>query len=195
MAEGQSSTPTRGNPSPSDLIGTALVGAVGLAALVIGLGYGFLQESGEVGAGFVPVTTGGFIFLASLAEFVRMYFFAGPAKGGVMSVADSAESEAKAAMAGNKDEAEDLDTFGRSAWQRHLAIAKIFGLLLVTLLLIPVIGLLLSLTALVLVLLLWVERMPVIPAVLTTAAVLVGAYLIFIVFLGVPTPQGMLGFI
>ena len=38
-----------------------------------------------------------------------------------------------------------------------------------------------------------VERKPLLPSLLTSAAVLAVAYLIFVVMLGVPLPQGMLG--
>lgn len=187
-----SSGPTRRRPAASDAIGTALVGIVGAAALVIGLGYGFLRESGEVGAGFLPVVIGAFIFVASLAELARMYFFAEPVDAGAMSLAETAEKEADTAIADNKP-TESSDSSGRIKRERNLSVLKVFGLLLAALLLIPVIGLLLSLTAMVLAIVLWVERKPLVPAVLTAAGMLGFAYLLFVQFLGVLTPQGMLG--
>lgn len=193
MSDG-SPVPTRRKPAPSDVIGTALVGIVGAVALVIGLGYGFLEDDGQVGAGFLPVVTGSFILVASLAELARMYF-AEPASRGLMSLTETAEQEAKAAIADHKEQAGNLDNFGRTAHERNLAIIKVFGLLLGALVLIPVIGLLLSLTTMVLAIVLWVERKPLVPAVLSTAGVLGLAYLIFIELLGVPAPQGMLGLI
>lgn len=192
----QSSIATRRKPAPSDIIGTAIVGLVGAAALVTGWGYGFLQESGEVGAGFLPVVTGGFIFLASLAELIRMYYFSQASDPGFMSVAEKAEKDAQAAMTDNRAPAAQTDADDDDAAEQHnLTTIKVFGLLLAALLLIPAIGLLLSLSAMVLIIVLWVERKPLVPAIVTAAAVLGLAYLIFIVLLNVPLPQGMLGLI
>ena len=72
---------------------------------------------------------------------------------------------------------------------------SIFGLMLVALILVPVLGLLLSLTAMMLVLLLVVERKPVLPSVLATVGALAFFYLAFVQGLNVPLPTGMLGLI
>lgn len=196
------STPKRKKPATSDVVGTAILAALGAFALIMGIGYGFLEEDGQVGPGFLPVVTGGFILAASLAEIIRLYLAGGErSTGSFMSIAEAAEEEALAAMARTKDEnstkepGEELDTFGRTTKQRNWAVVKIFGLLFLALLMVPVIGLMLSLTAMVLVIVLWIERKPLIPSLLATAGAFIASYLIFVQTLGVPLPQGMLGLI
>lgn len=195
--------PSGTKPATSDVVGTAILAAIGAFALVMGFGYGFLEEGGQVGPGFLPVVTGGFILVASLAEIARMYLSHGRSGGSLMDFTEAIEEEAKAAIgqsagseAATTDEsAEQRDTFGRTSSERNWAIVKVFGILLVALLLMPWIGLLLSLTAMVLAIVLWVERKPLLPSVLTAAGAFGGAYIVFVQALGVPLPQGALGLI
>lgn len=196
-------SPARHKPATSDVVGTAILAAVGAFALVMGFGYGFLEEGGQVGPGFLPVVTGGFILVASLAEIARMYITHGQRGGSLMDFTEEIEEEAKAAIgqtggsdtAATDESVEQRDTFGRTSSQRNRAIVKVFAILLAALLLMPWIGLLLSLTAMVLTVVLWVERKPLLPSVLTAAGAFAGAYLIFVQALGVPLPQGALGLI
>ncbi|GAA3288128.1 hypothetical protein GCM10020260_26070 [Nesterenkonia halobia] len=88
----------------------------------------------------------------------------------------------------------DRDTFGRTSRQRRSAIMKIFALMLAVLCTVMVIGLLPALTAMLLTLMLWVERKPLLPSLLVSLAGLGVAYLLFVQLLGVPTPVGIFGF-
>ncbi|BBG01769.1 MULTISPECIES: tripartite tricarboxylate transporter TctB family protein [Pseudonocardia] len=186
--------PQRSRPTRSDLVGTALLAALGAAATVLGYGYGMFDDDGHIGAGFLPTVTGAFILVAALAEIARMYLAAPPAEtGSLLDGVDRIEQRAARATAAAHEE--QRDTFGRTARQRGRAILAVFGILIGALLLVPVIGLLLSLGAMVLAITLGVERKPVVPAVLTTVAVVGAAYLIFVVALGVPTPTGALGLV
>lgn len=190
----------RPKPATSDVVGTAILAAVGAAALIMGIGYGIFEEGGQVGPGFLPVFTGGFILAASLAEIARMYFSRAQRGHSLLDVAETVEEEAKAAIGHThgRDNTEDgghVDTFGRTSTERNWAIVKVFGVLLVALLMTPVIGLLLSLMGMALTIVLWVERKPLVPALLATGGGFVAMYLIFVQFLGVPVPQGMLGLI
>lgn len=65
-------------------------------------------------------------------------------------------------------------------------------LVVLGLLLVPLLGLILSLMLLVSVLTIGVERMPAVPSLLITAAAGAVAYLVFIVTLRVPLPMGVL---
>lgn len=189
-----SSAPTRlrHRPETGDVVGTTILAAAGAVSLVAGLGYGFTQPGGEVGPGFLPVTVGAFILVAALAEIARLYLEPPAETTGILGMATSVEQRAKAST-GQRQEPEALDTFGRDEKQRSRAIYQVFGLMLLALLGIPILGLLLSLTAFVLATLLWVERKPWLASLLTTGGILGAAYLIFVVFLSVPVPQGMLG--
>ncbi|MGQ1798887.1 tripartite tricarboxylate transporter TctB family protein [Kocuria oceani] len=188
--------PERKKPAVPDVVGTALLGVVGAVAVFMGLGYGFMRDENQIGPGFLPVLTGAFILVASLAEVARLYFSSGTRGGALMDAAERAEEEAKAAARKLKEESgEEKDTFGRTSAERNRAIVKVFFALFVALLLVPVTGLLLALTAMVLVIVLWVERKPVVPSVLISLGGLAAVYLIFVQILGVPVPQGMLGLI
>lgn len=201
--EQQQAPPQRRRPETSDVVGTVILGVVGLVAVVMGLSYGFTAETGQVGPGFLPVLTGGFIVLATLMELARMFFAtSSPVQGSFMEQVEKVEEAAQEAIArahahdgADEGAGPDLDTFGRTRRQRGAATASIFGLMLLALLLVPVLGLLLSLTAMTLALLLVVERKPVLPSVLATGAGLAFFYLTFVQGLNVPLPTGLLGLI
>ncbi len=194
----------KNRPPTSDVVGTVILCLVGVVAVVMGLGYGFMQDNGQVGAGFLPVLTGGFVIVATLMELGRMYLaHSSPIEGSFMEAVEHLEEEASAAIArahasdgDSKDmNSEDLDTFGRTRAQRTSAIGRIFGIMLVAILLIPVLGLLISLTLMTLVLLLFVERKPWVPSVLATLGALAFFYFVFVQGLRVPLPTGLLGII
>lgn len=194
MTDSTTGTPrTRPRPRTSDLIGTGILGFLGLVAVLMGVGYGFIGDDGQIGPGFLPVLTGGFILLASLAEIGRLLLGPrGQGAAGLGSVAEVLSAEATGAQGSAEDEA-TLDTFGRTAKQRRLTVPLIFAVTLAALLLTQVVGMLIALTAMMLTLLLLVERKPLVPSVLASLAVLGIAYLIFVQLLGVPLPQGLLG--
>lgn len=198
----------RRHPKVSDVVGTAILAAVGLAAVVMGLGYGFIGENGQIGPGFLPVLVGGFILVASLAEIGRLFLAPpGQSTAGLGGVADQLSAEAKAAeRAAHEDlgsgstadqalgdSAEELDTFGRTAKQRNRTVALIFVILLGAMLLMQVIGMLLALTVTMFTIIVFVEKKPLVTALLASAGALLVTYLIFVQMLGVPVPQGMLG--
>lgn len=68
----------------------------------------------------------------------------------------------------------------------------VFGVMILTLILVPLLGLLPSLVLLIPLLTIWVERMPVMTSLIVTLVAAMAAYLIFIVFLRVPMPWGAL---
>lgn len=197
MTEPMTDSPRgRSLPKTSDVVGTGLLALLGLVAVIMGFGYGFIGENDQIGPGFMPVLTGGFILLASLAEIGRLYLAPkGQSTAGLGGVAEELSAEAAAAQSMAHAEAgeEERDTFGRTAKQRSRTIPLIFVILLVAILLSQLIGMLLSLGLMMFTIVLFVEKKPLIPSLLTSAAVLIAAYLIFVQMLGVPLPQGLLG--
>lgn len=187
-------TTTVRRPKRSDVVGTAILGAVGLAAAIVGLGYGFFDEAGRVGPGFLPVATGGFIVVASLLEIARMYLAPAPPEGSLMGSVEEIEHQAQEVMEEHAP-AEQLDTFGRTEKQRTLAIVLIFAILAVSLLLVDLIGLILAMTVATLAILLIVERQRVVTSLLVTAASVAFIYIVFVLILLVPLPRGLLGLI
>lgn len=201
MTESTIETP-RGRPLPkkSDVVGTGLLALLGLVAVLMGLGYGFIGENDQIGPGFMPVLTGAFILVASLAEIGRLYLAPkGRSTAGLGGVAEDLSAEAAAAQSaahaelGEGEGPDELDTFGRTAKQRSRTVPLIFAILFGAILLTQLIGMLFSLTLMMLAIVLFVERKPLVPSLLTSGAVLVVAYLIFVQMLGVPLPQGLLG--
>lgn len=198
MTEPMTDSPRgRSLPKTSDVVGTGLLALLGLVAVIMGFGYGFIGENDQIGPGFMPVLTGGFILLASLAEIGRLYLAPkGQSTAGLGGVAEELSAEAAAAQSmahAEAGEEEERDTFGRTAKQRSRTIPLIFVILLAAILLSQLIGMLLSLGLMMFTIVLFVEKKPLIPSLLTSAAVLIAAYLIFVQMLGVPLPQGLLG--
>lgn len=192
----------RSRPARSDVIGTALVLVVGLVVAVMGWGYGFQAATGQVGPGFLPVLTGGFIVVASALELIRMFVApTSPVEGSFMEGVEKVEAQAREELAKAKAETagaqapEELDVFGRSHKQRSRAVLLVFGTMFLAILLIPVVGLLLAMTLMTFVILRFIEG----KGWLVSAAVSAGAFLFFFLIfrlaLGLPLPTGMLGIV
>jgi putative tricarboxylic transport membrane protein len=190
-----SDTAVHPRPAASDVVGNVLLAVVGAVALVVGLGYEAFTDQGLIGPGFLPSVAGGLILVFSLAEIAKLYLARpGDQTGSSLmdQVAAVEEDASQAAAAGGPGE---LDTFGRTARQQSTAVWKVFGTIGAAILLVPVLGMILSMGLLVLVLALWVERRNVVPVVLTTLGAMAFAYVVFIQVLHVPVPTGPLGFI
>lgn len=193
--------PPRNRPELSDVLGTAILGAVGLIAAIMGLGYGFSEEGGQVGPGFLPVVTGTFIFLASTAEIFRLFFArVGTSGGRIMSTVEDIEAKAGEAAGSttpplNAEAADDTDTFGRTEKQRNRAPFYIFLTFGAALLLIQVIGLIISFSLAILFLLVIIEKQKWWTSAVTTIAAAIFVYVIFGLVLAVPLPTGLLGLI
>ena len=182
-----------GGVTRADLVGTAVLAVLGLAAALIGWQYGFFVD-GQVGPGFLPVATGAFILVASLAELARMGLQrrATRADG---HVSERLGDEQAAAVPTGAAPEEERDVFGRTAVQRGRAIGVVFALLFGALLLVPLLGLLISLSLAVLVLLLVVERKGPVASLVGALACLAFGWLVFVQALGAPLPSGALGLV
>lgn len=150
---------------------------LGLGVLIGGLRYGITVEGGHVGPGFMPFAAGLVMVLAGLWEATSAW---------------RSRAEAGPAEEASQDE---VDVFGRTARQRRMAVVKVFGILLGATVLAELIGLLLSLTVMVTVLLWWIERKKWWVALIGGAAAFLFGYLVFGVFLDVPLATGLLGLI
>ncbi len=160
----------------------AVLAGVGLAAALVGSRYGVFVEGGRVGPGFLPVVAGlltallcGSVALSSTRAAVRAE--AGEAGG---AVPDPAETD-------------DVDVTGRTERQRVVNLWTVFGLTLVTILLVQVIGFLVAFGLLVLVIGAVVERQSVGRSVAIAVVAVAVVYAVFGLFLSVPLPGGLLG--
>lgn len=134
--------------------------------------YGIFGEQGRIGPGFVPLAAGG--LLAVLAGVLLHRQLRHPAVTG--------EPEAGA------------DDFGRTPGQRAWILRRVFVLVPVTVLAVPVVGMVCAFGALVLVISTWLEGRRLLPAVAFSVAVAGGVWVIFAVVLAVPLPTGVFGF-
>ena len=168
---------------------TAVLAAVGIAAVFGGLSYGAFGEEGRIGPGFLPVMAGGLVALFALSDIVsRLRPRPRPAdERELLLDADAvAELEAEATVP-------DIDIFGRNQKQRNLQLVAVIGILIATLLLVGVLGFILAFGVLLVVTAVFVERRKLLPSVLVAVLALGVAYLVFGVLLRVPLPQGLFG--
>jgi len=170
-------------------IGSSIVLAiVGIAAVIGGLGYGAFQEDGLIGPGFLPVLAGGLVAVFAVGDVIgrlrakpkmsEAELLLGPDAGDVIADEVAAES--------------DIDIFGRDQKQRTRMLVAVLAILIVTLVLVPILGFLVSFALMLLAIAIFVEKRKWLPAVGVTAGAIAVTYLIFVVLLRVPLPQGFL---
>lgn len=156
---------------------SAALVVVGVVAALIGAGYGFTTDNGQIGAGFMPVVLG--VVMAVLAV--------------VDVVATLRRRPVPEAETGAEES--DIDVLGRSQRQRNKMLALVVGILFLTLLLVPVTGLLIALGLLVVAIATIVERRHILAALLVGAIAIVVVHVVFAVLLKVPMPTGLIGLI
>lgn len=185
--------------------------ALGLAITIGGASYGVFQETGLVGAGFVPVMAGGIMVLAGLWEAATEFR---AQQRTVLEdqpdVATAAGVEVEAATAETVEEIldvdgdgtlaaeaaeSDLDVFGRTEAESRRAVIYVFAVLLLTTFLSHVIGLLLALSLMVFILLKFVERKSWVAAIIGAVLAFAFGWGVFGELLSVPLPTGMLGIV
>ncbi|WP_309132601.1 tripartite tricarboxylate transporter TctB family protein [Brevibacterium sp.] len=194
--------PPRNRPELSDVIGTTVLAIIGLAAMVAGFGYGMTVENGQVGPGFLPVVTGGFVLLASLAEIARLFLArTGTTDGRIMRTVGNIEATAAESVGLHANASEEsaetsgLDTFGRTEKQRNRAPFHIFLTFGVALALVPVTGLIIALSLAVLYVLVVIEKRIWWVSALITLGAAAFVYTVFVLVLSIPLPTGILGLI
>ena len=172
---------------------SAALARLGVGAALGGWGYGVTQDNGQIGAGFLPFALG--IVMALLAAVDVAAILRRREPQGLAEELTGVEHEADAAAIDTVAEAPDIDALGRSQRQRNRMLAIVAGMLIAALLLVPVLGLLISLGLLIVAIATVVERRGIIPSLLV-AAVSVGViHLVFAVLLKVPMPTGLIGLI
>lgn len=153
---------------------------MGMGVSVGGLHYGITLENGHVGPGLMPFAAGMMMVVAGLWE--------------TGSAWRSYRRESQGDEV-NDTHVDETDSFGRDGRERRWAVVKVFGILLGATVLAELIGLLLSLTVMMLVLLVWIERKRWWVGLAGGAAAFLFGYLIFGVLLDVPLATGLLGLI
>lgn len=168
---------------------TAILAAVGVAAVLGGLSYGAFGEEGRIGPGFLPVMAGALVALFAISDVVsrmRAKRHLVDERELLLDAESAAELEAEAVVP-------DVDIFGRNQKQRNLQLVAVVGILIATLLLVNLIGFILAFGVLLVVTAVFVEKRKLLPSLLVAIVALGVAYLVFGVLLRVPLPQGLLG--
>lgn len=164
---------------------------LGIGAVIGGIGYGVIEEDGLIGPGFLPTLAGGLVAIFAIGDVVgrlrarpsmsEAELILGPEAGEVIAEEVAAES--------------DIDIFGRTQKQRSRMLVAVLAILVATLLLVPLLGFIISFALMLLAIAILVEKRKWLPALAVTTSALVVTYLIFVVLLRVPLPQGLIGII
>jgi hypothetical protein len=165
--------------------------ALGLAAAVTGAGYGFLGEDGRIGPGFLPAIAGALMAVFAVVNVVTSGRKPSATLESVVEDQipglDHAESSELTADGG------DLDIYGRTQRQRDRMLWTVIGIMLATVLLVPLLGFMLAFAAMLVVVAVVVERRKILPSIAVSVVTLAATYAVFVLFLRVPLPQGILG--
>lgn len=192
-------------------IAYGLLTAIGLFALVTAIGYGLFNEGARVGPGLVPAVVGAGIALIGGWEFIAMLRgrrddhthglaevaasvtrgTAAPAATAGAVVADTAGGGGSATPGAAEDD--DVDIYGRTSATRGRQLWIVFGALVVTVLLVPLLGFLVAFFLLSVFISAIVERRAWLPSVVISLVAVVVVWAVFSQFLNVPLPAGLTG--
>ncbi|WGW12549.1 tripartite tricarboxylate transporter TctB family protein [Saxibacter everestensis] len=208
--------------------------AIGVAAVIAGVGYGIFADNGQIGAGFLPVFAGSLMTVfaaldlvttwrggggtleelaaerlglptdAALAPAAARTAAAGRATEPAVGSAAAATSEGTAgpAAGGATEPAEqeastgigEVDIFGRSQRRRNQILLIVVGATVITVLLVPLLGFIVSFALMLFGISFLVERQKLLTSIIVTVVALAAIYGIFVILLRVPLPQGIFGF-
>jgi putative tricarboxylic transport membrane protein len=146
---------------------------LGVGVTWASFGYGLTLDNGQVGPGLMPAASGTLLALLGIVLLSRTV-------RGEMT-------EARTEQDGG------VDIYGRTARARVRQLWVVFGLLLATIIAVSLLGFLVAFGAFVLIVSTWVERRRVVPSVAMTIGACAVVYVVFVVFLRVPLPPGLLG--
>lgn len=176
--------------APASHIATTLalvaMAALGIGIAVVGPGYGLSVDGQRLGPGFLPLVAGSGLALLALA------LLAGTLR---KAAAERRERDGVAAESVDPHSEETLDDLGRTMARRQRNMRLVSVALLVTILLIPLIGFLEAFALLLLFVSIVVERRPVVPAIVITLIAVAVVYAIFVLFLNVRLPMGLLAYL
>ncbi len=151
------------------LVAYGVLGVLGAAFFALSFQYDFSVRDGLVGPGFLPRIAGGALAVIGILLVLQ-------------------EVRTGSVLAGDSGSDEAADKLNR---RTVIKLVSVFAGITLALLLTPVVGLLPAFTLLVLVLMILVERMPVVPSLIIGVTAGIVAHLLFGVVLQVPLPLGV----
>ncbi|MFC7340353.1 tripartite tricarboxylate transporter TctB family protein [Saccharopolyspora griseoalba] len=164
------------SPARAQVVCFAVLTVLGLAFAATAPGYGVLAEQGRIGPGFLPLVGG-----LALAGFSAALL--------VAQLRDRPPADDDGAA----DDGAGVDDFGRSRAQRARILRRVLVLLPAAVLAVPLLGMVVSFAALVLVISVWLEGRRLAESLLLSAAAGAAIHAVFAVALQVPLPTGLLG--
>ena len=199
-----------------------LLAAHGRGAFVMALDYGLFKDESRVGPGLVPAVVGGLIAIVAGWELIatlrghRTKHDQGLAEIVAVAVPDASQGGASSestALGGapsghetsmSPDDGpvdiggagpgpDDIDIFGRTPKERGRQLVMVSAALLVACVLVPVLGFLLSFFLMSMFISIVVERRGWLPSLVASSLAIAAVYGVFVGFLGVPLPTGLIG--
>jgi hypothetical protein len=199
-------SPAKPGVAVEQVVVYGLLTALGLGALVMALDYGLFLEGSRVGPGLVPAVVGALIVLVGgwelgatlrghrvphdrgLAEIVGATVEVPKPEGSTQSPDDGPVQ-----VAGPGPGPDDIDIFGRTPKQRGRQLLVVSVALVAAVLLVPLLGFLVSFFLLSLFISAVVEQRRWLPSAIVSFAAVAAVYGLFVGFLEVPLPTGLLG--
>lgn len=181
------SEPTTAPNPAGQAVAFGVLAVLGAAVFGTSFGYGILGEEGRVGPGLLPMVTGLLLLLLSGVQLLirlqrhRQFRRTAPSSEPIRREGRSSDPGA------------DLDVLGRSGSQRVRQLWIVVVATPVAVLLIPLLGFLPAMGLLVLFVAAVVERRPPLAALAVTAVAVAAGYGVFVEFLDVPLPDGVVG--
>lgn len=180
------------HPSIQRFLPNGVIIALGIAATVTASGYGILGDDGRMGPGFLPAAAGSLMAVFAAVNAVT--------SGRKPSATLESVVEERIPGIDHEDAPKDLgadsndrDIYGRTQRQRDKMLWTVIGIILATVLLVPLLGFMLAFAAMLIVVAVVVERRKILPSIAVSAVTLAATYAVFVMFLRVPLPQGILG--
>ena len=169
----------------AETVTLAALGLLGVGVAVVGSRYGISVDD-RVGPGFLPLAAG--VGLALMCAVLLLGRLRRPSAGaGTAGVVGALAADGPAEQAG-----EDAGEAEETAEARNHRARLVFAALMITVVLVPMIGFLESFALLLVFVSVVVERRPVLPALGVTAVAVTAIYLVFVQFLSVRLPMGLL---
>lgn len=164
------------SPAPArEAVAFGVLTVLGAAVFGTSFGYGIIGDEGRVGPGLLPMVTGLLLLLLAGGQLVARLRRTG------------------GAVTGPRQPDPTPDVFGRTESQRVRQLWTVVVAVPVAVLLVPLLGFLPALGLLVLFIAAVVERRPPLVALAIAAVAVAAGYGVFMEFLDVPLPTGLVG--
>ena len=152
------------------IIAYGVIALIGALFFALSFQYDFHRYEDQVGPGSLPRIAGAVVLVLGIALMIQ------EARTGSVLLGDSGVEE------------EQSEGMSRKT---VIKLLTVFGIIILAVLLVPVLGLIPPLVLLVAALTIFVERMPVLPSLAVTDGAAVVAYALFVMVLRVPIPMGV----